>query len=103
MARLVQDAPKAQPPSAGGIFGSIVINSDVAYGLLVVHDTDPPTVMRRVRIEALVGDDWVPCELVASAEEGAPKDPRWPSPGMPTLGRRSTPAPTEIDVRAEGR
>jgi hypothetical protein len=75
MARLVQDAPIAQPPSAGGIFGSIVINGDVAYGLLVVHDTDPPTVMRRVRIEALVGDDWVPCELVSVGGGGGAEGP----------------------------
>ena len=65
ISRLIQDAPGPQPSGPEGIFGSIVVQDDVAHALLVVRDTEPPSVVRRVRIEALVGDDWLPCELVS--------------------------------------
>ncbi|WP_457254619.1 hypothetical protein [Pedococcus sp. P5_B7] len=73
MVRIIHDAPEAQPPGTEGIFGSIVVRGDIAHALLVVHDTEPPSVMRQVRVEALVGDRWVPC-MVVSVGGGAGSD-----------------------------
>lgn len=53
MPRFVQGAPATNAGDAQEVFGGVVLQGNLAHALLVVRDTDPPTVLRQVRIE-----DW---------------------------------------------
>ncbi len=70
MPRFIRDAPATGAGDSHEVFGGVVVQGNVAHALLVVRDTDPPSVLRQVRIEALVDDVWMPCELVGVSGGG---------------------------------
>ncbi|TWP33982.1 hypothetical protein [Leekyejoonella antrihumi] len=45
-------------------FGPVLLIGGLAYATLIAPDTDPPSLARRVRVEAVVAGRAVACELL---------------------------------------